>query len=224
MKTVKAEEYHEKLMRGLETMNNDLMFSSANQAWATRWNDFNKWNERFYFTIDVCAGFDDQKCKEWYTPEEDGLTQSWNGNANDAFWCNPPYGAEQKKWVNYGFNQKASGVFLLPSRTDTILFHDTIVKGQKAGYCNIEFIKGRITFGSDDYWAWLWDIVCFDKGGNGLTNEECKRNGFDDESMMLMEHIKSLGWKYNSLYQKYGKMNPAPFASMLVKCGDCKDL
>ena len=180
-------------MRGLETMNNDLMFSSANQAWATRWNDFNKWNERFYFTIDVCAGFDDQKCKEWYTPEEDGLTQSWNGNANDAFWCNPPYGAEQKKWVNYGFNQKANGVFLLPSRTDTILFHDTIVKGQKSGYCEIEFIKGRITFGSNAYWAWVWD------------QEE-------------------LNGKPNSLYQKYGKMNPAPFASMLVKCGDCKDL
>ena len=180
-------------------MNNELMFSSANQAWATRWEDFDKWNKRFNFTLDVCAGFGDQKCDDYITPEMNGLDLKWCAPMNvesfdqDTFWCNPPYGAEQKKWVNHGFNQKASGVFLLPSRTDTILFHDTIVKGQKSGYCDIEFIKGRITFGSDDYWEWLWDQ-------------------------------EVLNGKPNSLYQKYGKMNPAPFASMLVKCGDCKDL
>lgn len=204
-------------------MNNGLMFSSKNQAWATRWDDFNKWNDRFNFTLDVCAGFGDQKCDKFYTPDDDGLQQDWTLN-NNVFWCNPPYGAEQKKWVNHGFNQKASGVFLLPSRTDTILFHDTIVKGQKSGYCDIEFLRGRLTFGSDAYWDWVWSVVCFDEDGNGLTNEECRQKGFDDNSMMLTEHISSLGWRYNSLYKKYGKMNPAPFASMLVKCGDCKDL
>jgi hypothetical protein len=202
VKTASIEEYHEKLTRGLEAMNNDLMFSSANQAWATRWNDFNKWNERFNFTLDVCAGFGDQKCDDYFTPNDNGLTQCWGApfeavkliyGDTDRFWCNPPYGREQIEWVKYGFAQKSSGVFLLPSRTDTILFHDTIVKGQKSGYCEIEFIKGRITFGSDAYWAWVWD------------QEE-------------------LNGKPNSLYQKYGKMNPAPFASMLVKCGDCKDL
>ena len=166
------------------------MFSSKNQAWATRWGDFNEWNERFNFTLDVCAGFGDQKCDRYFNPNENGLSRYWT---TDVFWCNPPYGREQKEWVNHGFSQKASGVFLLPSRTDTILFHDTIVKGQKSGYCDIEFIKGRITFGSDDYWAWAW--------------EQEELNG-----------------KPNSLYQKYGKMNSAPFASMLVKCGDCKDL
>ena len=204
-------------------MNNGLMFSSKNQAWATRWDDFNKWNDRFNFTLDVCAGFGDQKCDKFYTPDDDGLQQDWTLN-NNVFWCNPPYGAGQKKWVNHGFNQKASGVFLLPSRTDTILFHDTIVKGQKSGYCDIEFLRGRLTFGSDAYWDWVWSVVCFDEDGNGLTNEECRQKGFDDNSMMLTEHISSLGWRYNSLYTKYGKMNPAPFASMLVKCGDCKDL
>jgi len=176
-------------------MNNDLMFSSKNQAWATRWDDFNKWNERFNFTLDVCAGFGDQKLIRYFTPNDDGLSQKWD---KSIFWCNPPYGAEQKRWVNHGFNQKASGVFLLPSRTDTILFHDVIVKGQKSGYCEIEFLKGRITFGSDDYWAWLWD----------------QPSTIDDKGKV----------KVNSLYQKYGKMNPAPFASMLVKCGDCKGL
>jgi phage N-6-adenine-methyltransferase len=177
-------------------MQNELMFSSANQAWATRWEDFNKWNNRFNFTLDVCAGFGDQKCENFFTPADNGLAQNWTTeyeNKENHFWCNPPYGAQQKLWVNEGFKQKANGVFLIPSRTDTILFHDTIVKGQKAGYCNIEFIKGRITFGSDQYWKWVWTQ-------------------------------KELNGKPNSLYKKFGKMNPAPFASMLVKCGNCKNL
>ena len=121
-------------------MNNELMFSSANQAWATRWEDFDKWNKRFNFTLDVCAGFGDQKCDDYITPDMNGLELEWKAKEKQGtsvaaksvfgdasiFWCNPPYGAEQKKWVNHGFSQQASGVFLLPSRTDTILFHDTI--------------------------------------------------------------------------------------------------
>ena len=35
------------------------------------------------------------KCKAYYTPEQDGLTKSWDGVA----WCNPPYGRQVGKWV-----------------------------------------------------------------------------------------------------------------------------
>ena len=157
------------------------MFSSANQAWATRWKDFNQWNERFNFALDVCAGHGDQKCEKYYTEEDDGLSQDWTGG---VFWCNPPYGREQIKWVQHGINQGAKGVFLLPARTDTKLFHDVIVPN-----CKIEFLKGRLTFGSDEYWPWVWEQ-------------------------------ETLNDKPNSLYKKYGKMNAAPFPSMLVICGD----
>lgn len=170
-------------------MNNDLMFSSENQKWATRWEFFNKWNERFNFDLDVCASHGDQKCERYYSPEEDGLSKPWDG----VFWCNPEYGREQVKWVNCGISQRASGVFLIPARTDTKLFHEILLPEQHKGYLGIEFIKGRITFGSDDYWRWVWD----------------------------QEYLNG---KKNSLYQKYGKMNPAPFPSMIVKCGDCRDL
>lgn len=153
------------------------MFSSENQQWATRWEDFNKWDERFNFTLDVCASDGDQKCAKYYNPKQDGLKQSWLG---ETFFCNPEYGREQKKWVKYGIEQGAKGVYLLPSRTDTKLFHEWIVPN-----CEIEFIKGRITFGSDEYWKWVWEQ-------------------------------KELNGKPNSLYQKHGKMNAAPFPSMLV--------
>lgn len=170
------------------------MFSSKNQQWATRWEYFKPWNERFDFTLDVCAGNGDQKCGKYFTPEVDGLAQNWQ---QDTFWCNPEYGKEQVKWVKHGFDQLASGVFLIPSRTDTMLFHDIVMSGVESGYCKIEFIKGRLIFGSDAYWGWLWDQEFLEKSG------EIKKN---------------------SLYKKYGKMNAAPFPSMLVKCGDCRDL
>lgn len=171
-------------------MNNDLMFSSKNQAWATRWDFFNQMMSRFNFTLDVCAGNDDQKCDKYFTPEDDGLIQSWEG---ETFWCNPPYGREYPEWVKKGLNPIYNGVILIPARTDTVLFHDYIVPAQTDGTCAIEFLRGRLTFGSDKYWEWLW-------------GQEYLENG-----------------KKNSLYQKYGKMNPAPFPSMLIKIGNCKD-
>jgi len=162
-------------------MNNGLMFSSDNQKWATRWDDFNRWDKRFNFTLDVCSSDGDQKCEKYFNPEMDGLKQSWLG---ETFFCNPEYNREQIKWVKYGVEQKASGVYLLPARTDTKLFHEWIVPN-----CEIEFIKGRITFGSDEYWAWVWE-----------------------QEKMLSGGVM----KINSLYKKYGKMNPAPFPSMLA--------
>lgn len=170
---------------GDRKMNNDLMFSSKNQQWATRWETFKPLNEKYGFTLDVCSSVGEQKCDRYYTPENDGLTQSWN-SSGEIFWCNPPYGREQINWVRKGVEDKATGMFLLPSRTDTKLFHEVIVPS-----CRIEFIKGRITFGSDAYWAWVW--------------EQEELNG-----------------KPNSLYKKYGKMNAAPFPSMLVFCGELK--
>ena len=164
-------------------MNNNLMFSSDNQKWATRWETFNPIQKRFGLNLDVCSSVGDQKCDNYFSPEQDGLKQDWTGG-DVRFWCNPEYNREQIKWVKYGVEQKASGVFLLPSRTDTKLFHEVIVPN-----CEVEFIKGRITFGSDEYWAWVWE----------------------------QEYMMSGGvMKKNSLFGKHGKMNAAPFPSMLV--------
>ena len=164
-------------------MNNNLMFKSENQKWATRWETFNPLKERFGLNLDVCSSVGDQKCDRYFSPKDDGLSQDWTGDGV-VFFSNPPYGREQIDWVKYGIEQKASGVFLLPSRTDTKLFHELIVPN-----CEVEFIKGRITFGSDEYWAWVWE----------------------------QEYMMSGGvMKKNSLFGKHGKMNAAPFPSMLV--------
>ena len=121
-------------------MNTELMFSSAKCEWSTPQDLYDKLNEKYNFTLDVCALPENTKCKDYFTPEIDGLKQDWKG----VCWMNPPYGREIGKWIKKAYDESRKGctvVCLLPARTDTRWFHDYCVKGE------IEFIKGRLKFG-----------------------------------------------------------------------------
>ena len=70
----------------------------------------------------------------------DGLTSDW-GKRN---FVNPPYGRELKKWIAKGYEEWKKGktvVFLIPSRTDTMFWHEYCMKATE-----IRFIKGRLMF------------------------------------------------------------------------------
>lgn len=128
-------------------MNTDVMFSSKTDLWATPQEFFDELNKEFSFSLDVCALPENAKCKDFYTPEVDGLSQPWTGRV----WCNPPYGREIGKWVTRAYLSVCSGnaelvVLLLPARTDTRWFHDYIY--QKA---EVRFIKGRLKFSGAKY-------------------------------------------------------------------------
>lgn len=121
-------------------MNLATMFSSKRPDWETPKDFFEKFNNEFHFTLDVCATQANTKCKNFFSPEDDGLSKTWNG----ICWMNPPYGKEISKWVKKAYEESLSGttiVGLLPARTDTKWFHDYIL--EKA---EIRFIKGRIKF------------------------------------------------------------------------------
>ena len=121
-------------------MNKELMFSSAKCEWETPQDLFDKLNQEFKFTLDVCALPENAKCDQFYTPEDDGLLQPWNG----VCWMNPPYGRTIRHWVEKAYTSSLMGatvVCLLPARTDTRWFHDFCTKGE------IRFIKGRLKFG-----------------------------------------------------------------------------
>lgn len=122
-------------------MNNDLMFSSKTDLWATPQDFFDKLNARFQFETDVCALPENAKCKRFFTPEMDGLKQEWTG----VCWMNPPYGRGIGKWVRKAYESSqenlATVVCLLPARTDTAWFHDYALRGQ------IDFVRGRLKFG-----------------------------------------------------------------------------
>ncbi len=80
--------------------------------------------------LDPAATETTAKCKHYYTPETDGLLQSWDYGG--AVFCNPPYGREIGKWVEKAYNEamkiKYPVVLLIPARTDTAYFHDYTVK------------------------------------------------------------------------------------------------
>ena len=123
-------------------MNTDVMFSSNTEEWATPQDFFDKLNDEFHFTLDVCSTHENAKCKKHYTKDDDGLSQDWTG---ETVWCNPPYGREMPKWIQkcaeHG-NRGGLAVMLIPARTDTKAFHEFIY-----GKSEIRFIKGRLKFG-----------------------------------------------------------------------------
>lgn len=123
-------------------MNVDIMFSSKTDLWSTPQDFFDKLNEKYKFTLDVCSDGKNNKCDKYYTEEVDGLSQEWTG----VCWMNPPYGREISKWMKKAYESSLSGatvVCLVPARTDTAWWHDYAMKG------DIEFIRGRLKFGGN---------------------------------------------------------------------------
>ena len=124
-------------------MNTDLMFSSKTDQWATPQDFFDKLNEEFKFTLNPCADAINHKCEKYFTKEQNGLQQDWEGN---TVFCNPPYGRETGKWVKKCHDEaqkpNTTCVMLIPARTDTRYFHDYIY-----GQAEIRFVKGRLKFG-----------------------------------------------------------------------------
>ena len=119
---------------------NPGLFTSNKDSWETPQWLFDQLDEEFGFTLDVCAFPENAKCSEYYTPEQDGLIQDWEG----VCWMNPPYGRKIGDWVRKAYESSQRGatvVCLLPARTDTAWWHDYCVKWE------IRFLRGRLKFG-----------------------------------------------------------------------------
>ena len=120
----------------------NIHFSSKTDLHATPQPFFDKLNEEFPFTLDVCANDENFKCEQYFTKELDGLAQDWTGN---IVWMNPPYGREIGKWMkkaNESAQAGATVVCLVPSRTDTRWWHDFAIQHE------VRFVKGRLKFGN----------------------------------------------------------------------------
>lgn len=59
---------------------------------------FEPLDDRFGFNLDVAALPHNAKCKRYFTPEDNGLEQSW---ASAIVWCNPPY-SDIASWEGVG--------------------------------------------------------------------------------------------------------------------------
>lgn len=126
---------------------NSALFSSKYMSWCTPQDFFDKLNREFHFVLDAAATDKTAKCRMYYTPETDGLSQSWD--CGGAVFCNPPYGREIHKWIAKAYNEAQTVnfpiVLLIPARTDTRYFHDYIY-----GKSEIRFIRGRLKFTDEE--------------------------------------------------------------------------
>ena len=125
-------------------MNTDVLFSSKTDQWATPQWFFDELNNEFHFTLDPCADEYNHKCEKYFTKEQDGLLQNWEG---ETVFCNPPYGNKEtglwtKKCYEESLKPNTTVVLLIPARTDRISFNEYIY-----GKAEIRFIKGRLKFG-----------------------------------------------------------------------------
>lgn len=121
---------------------NQALLSSKKMDWCTPQDFFDELNKEFNFVLDAAATEKNAKCKKYFTPEMDGLKQSWD--VGGAVFCNPPYGREIGKWVEKAYQEAQKGttiVLLIPSRTDTTYFHKYIF-----GKAKVRFLKGRLKF------------------------------------------------------------------------------
>lgn len=176
-------------------MLNDGLLSSVKQDWETPQDDFNIWNKQYNFTLDPCCTSDNCKCPDgiYHDLGEDGLALPWSGRV----FMNPPY-SDQKLWIPKAVAESKRPavefvIGLLPSRTDTALFHKYIWDRETCeSYpgVGIEFLPGRLKFGSDQYWETVWTTEYI---ADALGNK-----------------------KENPLYMEYGKKNSSPFPSMLI--------
>lgn len=133
-------------MSRLVTMNKKK-YSYKTDEWITPQHFYDKLNEEFHFTLDAAANHHNHKCPTYFTKEENGLKQSWEGH---TVWCNPPYGGRGtiEKWVKKAYNESLKGVttvLLLPVRTDTKYWHEYCMKGE------IRFIQGRLKFENEEH-------------------------------------------------------------------------
>jgi phage N-6-adenine-methyltransferase len=122
----------------------NVHFSSKKDTWGTPWKLFNELSAQYGpFDLDVCALPENAKCPNFFSPEQDGLSQVWRGKC----WCNPPYSRQITAWLDKAVREVGEYhakrvVCLLPARTDTKWWHDLVVPFAS----DIKFLRGRVKF------------------------------------------------------------------------------
>lgn len=106
---------------------------------------FGPLHERFRFTLDVAALPHNAKLERYFTPEQDGLAQSWAG---ERVWCNPPYSSIEP-WIVKAWESAAElVVMLLPANRTEQGFWQRHIEPRRdvPGGVRVEFLAGRMRF------------------------------------------------------------------------------
>jgi len=144
-------------------MLNDSLYSSEKKDWETPDFLFKALDHEFNFNLDPCSDGDNAKCKMFFTPEQNGLTQEWKGSV----FMNPPYGRGIDVWMEKAISSSKAGAVvccLVPARTDTRWWHKYAMKGE------IRLLSKRLTFkGANNKAPFPCAIIIFRPPGYLLT-------------------------------------------------------
>ncbi len=112
---------------------NRALLSSESPEWGTPKDFFDARDAELAFTIDVCAQASNAKRRRFYSPRDNGLAQSWEG---ETAWCNPPYGRAIGGWVQKARDEamraRCLTCLLLPARVDTDWWRTFVMTGDGA--------------------------------------------------------------------------------------------
>ena len=134
----------------------DVMFSKASDEWITPQDFYDALDAEFGFLWDAAATTDNSKCHFHLGPggvHEDTLSvHDLDAFSEGAVWLNPPYSKCYAfiAWAASVAQRRFPVVCLVPSRTDTLWWHDHVWDAEN-NQCRpgveVRFVKGRLKFG-----------------------------------------------------------------------------
>jgi len=105
-------------------------------------------NNEYDFTIDLCASNENHLLDRYYTKENNALDKDWS---NEVAYLHPLFDSKIGRYVEKAYNTKNSlFVMLLPASVHTKYFHEYIYHNPN---CKTEFLrkpKLGFRFGKDD--------------------------------------------------------------------------
>jgi phage N-6-adenine-methyltransferase len=128
-------------MKGNMGNREHVCFSSGKDDWGTPQKLFDLLNGEFAFECDLAATEQNTKCNVYY---DDALERDW-AKFKSSF-LNPPY-TQNKAFIKKAYEESLKGttiVCLVPSRTDTLWWHDYCMKANE-----LRFMKGRLYFNDE---------------------------------------------------------------------------
>ena len=131
---------------GRNSSNHDASGSGNDCEWETPQWSFDVLDSEFHFALDACATPEVAKCKQYFTPKQDGLKQRWSkASGGKAIFCNPPYARDQiGAWVKKGYEEGQRGatvVMLLPQYVSYPWFRYIV-----SAFAEIRQVQGLVSF------------------------------------------------------------------------------
>ena len=139
----------------------------SNDEWTTPKWLFDWLKTRVPFMLDAAATHENHLCDGYYHEGTNGLQQDWT----DLGWtfCNPPY-SNVGEWVEKAASEYIAhgrrSLLLCPVRSDQDWWHQFVVEG----VCDVEWYRGRISFGNSKGSAWMYNVnLVFGRPAKGFV-------------------------------------------------------